>query len=75
MILKSFNNYILCRESIVIPKNKPCIILEGEGSARTTIDHKDHQSINKNATFLSFAPNVIASGITFKVNMIEQPFS
>ncbi|XP_014502914.1 putative pectinesterase 10 [Vigna radiata var. radiata] len=52
-------------ESVVIPVDKPCIILEGEG-IRTIVSHWDHQSINNNATFTSFSPNLIASDITFK---------
>ncbi|WVY90068.1 hypothetical protein V8G54_035582 [Vigna mungo] len=53
-------------ESVVIPINKPCIILEGEGTPKTIISHSDHQSINNHATLLSFPDNVLASGITFK---------
>ncbi|KOM46555.1 hypothetical protein LR48_Vigan07g025900 [Vigna angularis] len=53
-------------ESVVIPINKPCIILEGEGTPKTIISHSDHQSLNNKATLLPFAPNLLASGITFK---------
>ncbi|XP_017429921.1 probable pectinesterase 66 [Vigna angularis] len=51
-------------ESVIIPVDKPCIILEGEGGG-TIIRHSDHQSINNNATLVSFPPNVLASGLTF----------
>ncbi|XP_027941369.1 putative pectinesterase 10 [Vigna unguiculata] len=56
-------------ESVAIPVNKPCILLEGEGSSITIITHWDHMSLNNNATFTSSPPNVIASGLTFKVNI------
>ncbi|XP_027941366.1 putative pectinesterase 10 [Vigna unguiculata] len=53
-------------ERVTIPREKSCIILEGEGNSTTTISYADHRSINHNATFTSLASNVVASGITFK---------
>ncbi|CAJ1971445.1 unnamed protein product [Sphenostylis stenocarpa] len=54
-----------------IPRQKPCIILEGEGSQNTIISFSDHGGINSggtsdSATFTSYPPNVIVTGITFK---------
>lgn len=57
----------MCREKIKIQRNKPCILLEGEGSGVTKITYDDHQSTDTSATFSSFADNVVAKGITFEV--------
>ncbi|OIW08077.1 hypothetical protein TanjilG_21057 [Lupinus angustifolius] len=55
-------------EEIEIPSEKPCLILEGEGSENTIIQYNDHQTEKKNwrPTFHSNPPNVIVLGITFK---------
>ncbi|KAK7386747.1 hypothetical protein VNO78_27082 [Psophocarpus tetragonolobus] len=64
-------------EMVIIPQEKPCIILEGEGRKNTIIsfwDHKGFTSTNStsaNSTFTSAAPNVIASDITFKNTYIK----
>jgi hypothetical protein len=60
----------LCREQILIPVRKPCIILKGSGSNNTIITynksfHDGGQSMS--ATFHSSPPNVILSGIKFQV--------
>ncbi|CAJ1971447.1 unnamed protein product [Sphenostylis stenocarpa] len=53
-----------------IPVEKPCIILEGEGSQNTIISFSDHNGTNggtaDSATFTSSPPNVIVTGITFR---------
>nr|KYP73451.1 putative pectinesterase 29 [Cajanus cajan] len=58
------------REKVHIPLEKPCIILEGEGSQKTIINFSDHQSNQQgtsgSGTFISSPPNIIASDITFK---------
>ncbi|XP_057433988.1 probable pectinesterase 66 [Lotus japonicus] len=54
-------------EKVSIPKEKPCIILEGDNSHKTIITCNDHRlTTSWGATFVSTAPNVIVSGITFK---------
>ncbi|KAH9755565.1 putative pectinesterase 55 [Citrus sinensis] len=54
------------KEKVKIQRNKPCILLEGEGSGVTKITYDDHQSTDTSATFSSFADNVVAKGITFE---------
>ncbi|XP_054824774.1 putative pectinesterase 52 [Prosopis cineraria] len=53
-------------EKVQIPKDKPCILLEGEGRRVTTITYNDHQQTDTSATFTSFPNNVIVVGITFE---------
>ncbi|XP_020210402.1 probable pectinesterase 29 [Cajanus cajan] len=57
-------------EKVHIPLEKPCIILEGEGSQTTIISFSDHSSFkqgtSQSGTFISSSSNVIASDITFK---------
>ncbi|XP_027368594.1 probable pectinesterase 66 [Abrus precatorius] len=53
-------------EKVHIPREKPCIILEGAGSPTTLISYGDFQKTGLSATFTSSPPNVIVSGITFK---------
>eukprot|EP00256_Glycine_max_P055091 XP_014622111.1 putative pectinesterase 52 [Glycine max] len=50
---------------IYIPQEKPCIILEGEGSRKTIITFWDHIGIDTSATFTSEPPNVVATDIGF----------
>ncbi|XP_057419175.1 probable pectinesterase 66 [Lotus japonicus] len=55
-------------EKVSIPYDKPCIILEGEGSRHTVIIHGDTRTATSwEATFTSSPPNVIVSGIAFKL--------
>ncbi|KAE9617177.1 hypothetical protein Lal_00034982 [Lupinus albus] len=56
-------------EKVEIPRDKPCVIFEGEGSKNTIIQYNDYQTEEKiwRPTFHSNPPNVIALGITFKV--------
>ncbi|KAL2316712.1 hypothetical protein Fmac_030588 [Flemingia macrophylla] len=56
----------LCREKVQIPKEKPCIILEGEGRQNTMISYSDHNGTSSSSIFISWPPNVILSDITFK---------
>ncbi|XP_020224760.2 probable pectinesterase 66 [Cajanus cajan] len=57
-------------EQVHIPREKPCIILEGENSQNTIINFSDHYSVpqgtSSTGTFISWPSNVIASDITFK---------
>ncbi|CAI8607413.1 unnamed protein product [Vicia faba] len=56
------------KEQVLIPKNKPCIYLEGAGSKSTSIEWGSHDI----ATFLSKADNTAAKGITF-TNTLNSP--
>lgn len=61
--------YSLCnisREHVLIPKNKPCIYLEGAGSQSTSIEWGSHEI----ATFDIKGSNTVAKGITFTVNYL-----
>ncbi|OVA13603.1 Pectinesterase [Macleaya cordata] len=54
------------REKVVIPKDKPFILLEGEGRSRTMIQWGDHGQLNESPTFRSFADNFVARRVGFK---------
>ncbi|CAK8561000.1 unnamed protein product [Lathyrus sativus] len=56
------------KEQVLIPKNKPCIYLEGAGSQSTRIEWGSHE----NATFDIKASNTAAKGITF-TNTLNNP--
>ncbi|CAK8561001.1 unnamed protein product [Lathyrus sativus] len=56
------------KEQVLIPKNKPCIYLEGAGSQSTSIEWGSHE----NATFYIKASNTAAKGITF-MNTLNSP--
>jgi len=60
--------FSLCRGKIYIPQEKPCIILEGEGSRKTIITFWDHIGIDTSTTFTSEPPNVVATDIGFMVH-------
>ncbi|KAF9605480.1 hypothetical protein IFM89_017499 [Coptis chinensis] len=53
------------REKVVIPQDKPYIILEGDESATTTILWNDYDDIEK-PTFAVLADNFVAKSISFK---------
>lgn len=57
----------LSREKVTIPANKPCIFLEGAGSKLTSIEWGDHMDTCDSATFTSSPDNIVAKGISFKV--------
>ncbi|PON92506.1 Pectinesterase, Tyr active site [Trema orientale] len=69
----SFNKYwvyIIVRagiywEKIVIPYNKPFIILKGEGDGKTQVVWGDHESVAQSPTFTSSADNTIVQMIGF----------
>ncbi|KAK7269435.1 hypothetical protein RIF29_22161 [Crotalaria pallida] len=52
-------------EKVLIPYDKPCIYLEGEGRQETIITYNDHQQTDVSATFSSRPNNVVAESITF----------
>ncbi|KAK7269437.1 hypothetical protein RIF29_22163 [Crotalaria pallida] len=53
-------------EQVLIPYDKPCIYLEGEGRSKTIITYNDHQETDVSATFSSCPNKVVAQSITFK---------
>ncbi|OAY48896.1 hypothetical protein MANES_05G013700v8 [Manihot esculenta] len=53
-------------EKVVIPANKPFIFLEGAGRNNTSIEYGDDQDLPTSATFISYADNIKAEGITIK---------
>jgi pectinesterase len=60
----------LCSEKVHIPIEKPCIILRGSGSKTTIVAYNDSANnvgTSDSATFISSPPNVVVSGISFKV--------
>ncbi|KAE8702676.1 putative Pectinesterase-2 [Hibiscus syriacus] len=54
-------------EKVTIPKDKPCVVLEGQGRSVTTNSFNERDQTDKSATFTSVADNLVASGITFKL--------
>ncbi|GAU43134.1 hypothetical protein TSUD_348550 [Trifolium subterraneum] len=54
------------REQVFIPKDKPCIYVEGAGRNSTSIEWSSHL----NATFVTKANNTVANGITFTASTI-----
>lgn len=59
--------FYLCRERVLIPPEKPCIILKGSGNKTTIVSYGDAPRVDR-STFTSYPPNVVLSGITFVVN-------
>ncbi|CAI0437917.1 unnamed protein product [Linum tenue] len=54
-------------EKVVIRENKPCIFLHGAGRASTSIEWDDHEDKPTSPIFAAFADDIVAKGITFKV--------
>ncbi|CAN1219484.1 Probable pectinesterase 66 [Linum perenne] len=55
-------------EQVTVPPEKPCIFLEGEGRGTTIIEFSAHAQTDTSSTFCSYPPDIVATGITFKVN-------
>ncbi|KAE9598505.1 putative pectinesterase [Lupinus albus] len=53
-------------EAVTIPKNRPCIFLEGAGSSSTIVQASYHDRMSTSATLISLADDIIAKDITFK---------
>ncbi|KAM3703334.1 hypothetical protein ACJW31_04G088600 [Castanea mollissima] len=53
-------------EKVIISQDKPYIILEGESPSRTVIQWGDFGSSLESSTFMLYADNFMARGITFK---------
>lgn len=54
-------------EKVVIPQDKPYIILEGHPKFLTAIEFGDFGSVGKSPTFTLLADNFVARNILFKV--------
>ncbi|XVE89552.1 hypothetical protein DITRI_Ditri20bG0005300 [Diplodiscus trichospermus] len=54
------------KEKATIPREKPCIVLEGQGRDVTTITFDAHDRTETSATSTSMADNIVAKGITFE---------
>ncbi|XP_043710318.1 probable pectinesterase 55 [Telopea speciosissima] len=54
------------REKVIVPADKPCILLQGKNSKSTMISWNDHTITDKSATFTSLANNFVAKNIAFK---------
>ncbi|KAL5848591.1 hypothetical protein ACOSQ4_006604 [Xanthoceras sorbifolium] len=61
------------REKVIIPYDKPYIILKGEGKRKTQVIWDDHSSLEQSPTFASMANNVVVRGISF-VNSYNLPY-
>ncbi|KAL6224987.1 hypothetical protein ACLB2K_003841 [Fragaria x ananassa] len=59
-------NHGLYFEKVVIPQDKPYIILEGHPKFLTAIEFGDFASVGKSPTFTSLADNFVARNILFK---------
>lgn len=60
----------MCREKVIIPYDKPYIVMQGEGLMESVISWGDRASTYgtaNSATFTVNAPNFVAKGIGFMV--------
>ncbi|MED6160986.1 hypothetical protein PIB30_056387 [Stylosanthes scabra] len=64
--VKIYINPGIYTEKARLPKDKPCVILEGASIHNTVITYDDHLPANPSATFVFDASNVIVKDITFK---------
>ncbi|KAF5752481.1 hypothetical protein HS088_TW01G00392 [Tripterygium wilfordii] len=62
------------REKVSIPRDKPYIVLKGEGRQSTMIVWNDHESLEQSPTFSSRADNIVVRRISF-VNSYNSPYS
>ena len=58
-------------EKVVIPRDKPYIILEGESRRASVIQYGDSGSSLDSTTFKLYAGNFLARDITFKVKQLK----
>ncbi|KAK4799440.1 hypothetical protein SAY86_024805 [Trapa natans] len=54
------------REKVVIPREKPYIVLKGKGKKWTEIVWDDHHTVADSPTFTISADNIVVKGITFR---------
>lgn len=58
---------IVSREKLMIPYDKPCIILQGEGKMNTFVEWDDHETTSQSPTFSTMADNIVVKHISFRV--------
>lgn len=76
----SNNNYWVCIrikagvywEKIIIPYDKPYIILKGEGRKKTHVVWDDHDTVAQSPTFTSMADNIVVKCMSF-TNAYNRP--
>ncbi|KAG7556622.1 Pectin lyase fold/virulence factor [Arabidopsis suecica] len=51
-------------EKVIIPYNKPCIIVEGEGQRVTTIMYNGHEATDVSSTFTSYPPHIVVRNLS-----------
>ncbi|KAJ4957390.1 hypothetical protein NE237_024501 [Protea cynaroides] len=56
----------LYSEKVTVPREKTCVILQGNSREDTVISWNAHSITNLSATFTSFADNFVAKNIAFK---------
>ncbi|XP_018715959.2 probable pectinesterase 55 [Eucalyptus grandis] len=54
------------KEKVIVPSDKPCIVLEGSSASKTIIEWGDAIEVVKSATFTVYAENFKAKDIMFK---------
>ncbi|KAL9324874.1 hypothetical protein ACSQ67_005519 [Phaseolus vulgaris] len=54
------------REKVMIPEDKPYVVLKGVGKRCTIVEWDDHDSSAQSPTFLSMADNIVVKAITFR---------
>ncbi|OIW01901.1 hypothetical protein TanjilG_15226 [Lupinus angustifolius] len=62
------------REKVIIPYDKPYIILKGAGKRKTFIEWDDHDSTFQSPTFASIADNVVVKCMSFR-NSYNNPIN
>ncbi|GMY26826.1 probable pectinesterase 29 [Fagus crenata] len=60
------------REKLLIPYEKPYIILKGTAKKETLVEWEDHEDLAQSPTFTSQADNIVAKSISFR-NTFNNP--
>lgn len=71
---KCYNWWLFFREKIEIPRDKPYIILKGEGRRKSYVEWDDHDTTAQSPTFVIMADNIVVKSISFRVR-IHLPFT
>lgn len=61
--------FFICSEKIVIPKDKPYIILQGDPKYPSVVEYGDGGNVVESPTFKLEADNFVARNIVFKVSL------
>ncbi|XP_004489925.1 probable pectinesterase 29 [Cicer arietinum] len=80
--IPSNNNVWICikvkegtyREKIEIPRDKPYIILKGEGRRKSYVEWDDHDTTAQSPTFVIMADNIVVKSISFR-NSYNNPLN